>query len=60
MARAQDRADANKRDLARYNAIDDRIERWVAEQAYADQPSDQLPLSEQLAMAERGRAVRAP
>lgn len=57
MARAQDRADANERDLARYNAIDDRIERWVAEQAYADEPSDQLPLSEQLAMAERGRAV---
>jgi hypothetical protein len=57
MARAQDRADANERDLARYSAIDDRIERWVAEQAYADEPSDQLPLSEQLAMAERARAV---
>ena len=57
LSRAQDRADANERDLARYGAIDDRIERWAVAQAYADEPADQLPLSEQLAMAERARAV---
>jgi hypothetical protein len=55
-SRATDRVDADARDLARFNGVDDRLTRWAVAQAY-DGASDDLPLSEQITLAERARSI---
>jgi hypothetical protein len=56
-ARGRDRADADQRDLARFDGVDDRLTRLLAQRAYDDSPDVDLPLSEQITLSERQRCI---